>query len=83
MDLQVSKWGNSLALRIPAEFVRRMGLKEGEHVYANLTPDGELTIRYQAFDRKKFALELRQLRDTMQKGSSVINKLRREEGSRY
>jgi len=83
MDLQIAKWGNSLALRIPAEFVRRMGLSAGEHVYANITPDGALTIRHESFDRKKFALELRQLRQTMQQGESVIEELRRGEGTRY
>lgn len=83
MDLQVAKWGNSLALRIPAEFVRRMGLSEGEHVYVNITPEGILTIRHQAFDRKKFALALCQLRQTMKQGQSVIEKMRRTDGERY
>lgn len=30
--MQVSKWGNSLAVRLPAELVRQMGLKEGDHI---------------------------------------------------
>ena len=83
MELQISKWGNSLALRIPAEFVRRMGLSNGEHVYANITPDGILTIRHQAFDRKKYALQLRQMRQTFKQGKSVIDEMRRGEGARY
>ena len=82
MDLQVSKWGNSLALRIPAEYVRRMGLSAGEHVYANMSPDGTLMIRHEPFDRKKFSSELRQLRESMPQGQSVIDKLRRDE-ARY
>ena len=27
MDMQIAKWGNSLALRIPAEYVRSAGIK--------------------------------------------------------
>lgn len=83
MELQIAKWGNSLALRIPVEIVRRMGLSSGEHVYANVTPDGVLTIRHQTFDRKTFALQLRQLRQTLKKGKSVMNEVRRGEGARY
>jgi antitoxin MazE len=30
--VKVSKWGNSLAVRLPADLVRRLGLKEGEEV---------------------------------------------------
>ena len=30
--MQVSKWGNSLALRLPAAVVEALKLKEGDHV---------------------------------------------------
>ena len=30
--MKVSKWGNSLAVRLPAELVRELGLKEGDQV---------------------------------------------------
>jgi antitoxin MazE len=30
--MQVAKWGNSLAVRIPADVVRQLGLKEGDTV---------------------------------------------------
>ena len=30
--MRVSKWGNSLAVRIPAEIVEELGLKEGDDV---------------------------------------------------
>lgn len=83
MELHIAKWGNSLALRIPAEFVRRMGLRNGERVYANMTPDGVLTIQHHAFDRKKFALELGQFRQTLKQGESVMDEVRRGEGARY
>jgi antitoxin MazE len=30
--MQVSKWGNSLAVRLPAAVVDVLGLKEGDHI---------------------------------------------------
>ena len=42
-QMQIAKWGNSLAVRLPAELVREMGLKEGDQI--NLVQnDGLLKI---------------------------------------
>ena len=30
--MQIAKWGNSLAVRLPAKLVEEMGLREGDHV---------------------------------------------------
>jgi antitoxin MazE len=30
--MKVSKWGNSLAVRLPAELIARLGLKDGDEV---------------------------------------------------
>ena len=30
--MQIAKWGNSLAVRLPAELVRKLGLKEGDQI---------------------------------------------------
>ncbi len=68
MDIQVAKWGNSLALRIPADYVRRTGIKAGDRVEASLTPDGGLTIRPATWNRKVFAEELAASRDSMKIG---------------
>ncbi|CAN5360206.1 hypothetical protein BH09PSE5_BH09PSE5_48250 [soil metagenome] len=78
MDLQVSKWGNSLALRIPAEIVRQLGLREGATVEAKLTLDGSLSIRPAHWDRKAFALELSAARNAMPVSESVTEEMRRE-----
>lgn len=37
--MQVAKWGNSLAVRLPAALVRKLGLKEGDRI--NLRPEGD------------------------------------------
>ena len=81
MDLQVAKWGNSLALRIPAEVVRRLGLREGATVEAQLTVDGTLSIRPAHWNREAFATELTELRNTMPMAESVLQALR--SGARY
>ncbi len=81
MDLQIAKWGNSLALRIPSEVVRQLGLREGATVEAQLTVDGALSIRPAQWNRKAFALELAQDRSAMPLGDSVIQELR--SGARY
>ena len=81
MNLQVAKWGNSLALRIPAEVVRSMGIKEGDNVLASLTVDGGLTIHPATWDRRAFSKELSAARKTMPMGQSVMDEVRR--GGRY
>ena len=32
--MKVSKWGNSLAVRLPAEIVEKLGVKEGDEIYS-------------------------------------------------
>lgn len=76
MDLQVAKWGNSLALRIPSEIVRRLGLREGATVEVQLTVDGSLSIRPAQWNRKAFALELTEARSAMPMSDPVMEELR-------
>jgi antitoxin MazE len=81
MDLQIAKWGNSLALRIPSEIVRRLGLREGATVEARLNVDGSLSIRPAQWNRKAFALELADARHAMPMSGPVMDELR--SGARY
>lgn len=78
MKLRVCKWGNSLALRLPQEFVRRVGLKAGDTVRAFLAVDGTLTIRTEPWDRKAFSEKLARARDLMPMSESVMEELRSE-----
>jgi antitoxin MazE len=42
--MQVAKWGNSLAVRLPAALVRELGLKEGDRI--DLSKDaGQVKVR--------------------------------------
>ena len=81
MDLQVAKWGNSLALRIPSEIVRQLGLREGATVEAQLTVDGTLSIRPARWNRKAFAIELTVARSTIPMSAPVMEEVR--SGARY
>lgn len=81
MNLLISKWGNSLAVRIPAEYIRHIGLSEGDQVQANLTIDGGICLRASKWDRQAFAQELAKTRDSMPVTDSVMDELR--SGARY
>jgi len=76
MELLVAKWGNSLALRIPSEIVRRLGLREGTTVEVQLAVDGTLSIRPAKWDRKAFAAELTEARTAMPMSEPVMEELR-------
>lgn len=78
MNIQISKWGNSLALRIPATFIKQIHLKEGDKVEATLSMDGSLVIKPQKLDRKTLAKMARELRGSMKMGTSVMDEVRSE-----
>jgi antitoxin MazE len=48
MDLQINRWGNSLAVRLPAQLLRQLGLEEGSQVSAEITPEGEIKLKPQS-----------------------------------
>jgi antitoxin MazE len=41
----LSKWGNSLAVRIPLAIARQASLDEGDSVQLGLAPDGSIVLR--------------------------------------
>lgn len=58
--MQIGKWGNSLAVRLPAAVVERLGLKEGDEVEIEVAD--ARTFRIGRDGRREAALEiLRQL----------------------
>ena len=65
--MQVSKWGNSLAIRIPASVVNALRLKEGDHV--EIVVDGERSFSLRkAAEAKELLERLRKLRGKVPKG---------------
>ena len=64
--MQVSKWGNSLAVRLPAKLVRELGLKEGDQIEV-VARDGRLEIEKKP-DIKELLKRLRKYRGRLPKG---------------
>lgn len=78
MNLQIAKWGNSLAVRIPADYVRQVGIKEGDQLQACLGADGALNLRPARWNRQAFAKELADNNQALPLGTSVMEQLRQE-----
>jgi len=53
--MQVSKWGDSLAVRLPKALVEKMGLRAGDEL--NIVDVADRTLIVQREDRRKAALE--------------------------
>jgi antitoxin MazE len=63
--MQVSKWGNSLAIRLPAAIVEVLGLKEGDQIEIEAANARTLSLnRADAGDREALA-RLRRYRGTL------------------
>lgn len=54
--MQVSKWGNSLAVRLPKALVEELGLKEGDDVNVVAARDGTIEVETRE-DQRRRALE--------------------------
>ena len=45
MTIQLSRWGNSTGLRLPAAIMEAAGLKVGDHVFVRLLDSGDIRVR--------------------------------------
>ncbi len=59
--MQVSKWGNSLAVRLPASVVEALGLKEGDEIQIRAIDATELEVARKP-TRRELIARLRQFR---------------------
>ncbi len=64
--MQVSKWGNSLAIRLPAAVVEALGLREGDHVILHAAGKRSLEIE-KAPGAKEVLARIRKLRGRLPK----------------
>ncbi|MDT3737680.1 MAG: AbrB/MazE/SpoVT family DNA-binding domain-containing protein [Denitratisoma sp.] len=77
--MQVAKWGNSLAVRLPAECTRAAGLREGDSVEAEITPAGEITLTpAKPFDKVAFLARTRKRRAAMPLTEATVEGMRKE-----
>lgn len=51
--MQVSKWGNSLAVRLPKSLVDQLGLREGDALNVVAAKDGAIEIETAAARRRR------------------------------
>lgn len=42
--MQIAKWGNSLAVRLPAVVVEALGLRAGDNIHIHINGDRSLSI---------------------------------------
>lgn len=59
--MQVSKWGNSLAVRLPAAVVEALDLKEGDQIEINVAGRNAFEVS-KAPGRRELLARLRKLR---------------------
>ena len=79
MRLQVSKWGNSLAVRLPVECTRAAGLKEGDSVEASITLAGEINLAPEKlFNKAAFLTRIAKLHASMPMTAPVVETMRQE-----
>jgi len=82
MELMVSKWGNSLAVRLPAESAKEIGVGEGDTLIAEVSPDGRLVLAPEGRAiGKAEARRLRQFLDHQKETKPVVGEMRG--GARY
>jgi antitoxin MazE len=82
MELMVSKWGNSLAVRLPAASAKKIGVGEGDTLIAEVSPDGRLVLA--AEGRVIGKIEAHRLRRSLgrqKETAPVVADMRR--GARY
>ncbi len=65
--MKIAKWGNSLAVRLPAEIVKTLDLKEGDHVEIHAKGAGELEVSHD-FKRLQALESIRKLRRPLPPG---------------
>ncbi len=82
IDLTVSKWGNSLAVRLPADSLKQLGVGEGDTLVGEIAADGRLILS--AEGRAIGKAEARRMREFIGKQKEtapVVADMRR--GARY
>ena len=60
--MKVAKWGNSLAVRIPANVAEALELKEGDEVQVGLAETGRAFEVKKEMTREEALIELRKFR---------------------
>ena len=65
--MRVSRWGNSLAVRLPKELVEKLGIAEGDDVDVT-SPDSQTIVIAKNDDKGDFLVKLRVLQKPKPEG---------------
>jgi antitoxin MazE len=80
MKLKVSMWGNSLAVRLPAEVGRRIGVGDGDTLIAEVRANGGLVVAPQRRQVSSAdAARLRRFLANQKETAPVVAEMRRNE----
>ena len=82
LNLLVAKWGNSLAVRLPADSLRQLGIREGDTLVGEIASDGRLILS--AEGRPVGKAQVRRMREFLARQemtAPVVDDMRR--GARY
>ena len=82
MKIHLTKWGNSLAVRIPGPCARQAQLKAGDAVAMEVTPTGDLRLHPVAaepFDKAAFLNRLKTFRSALPESEPMVESMRRSD----
>ena len=79
MQLQIAKWGNSLAVRLPSAVTKKLHIADGDSVDLTLNNQGELVLTpAKVFDKAAFMQQLDAHTKKLPTGTSVIETMRND-----
>ncbi|MDO5625436.1 MAG: AbrB/MazE/SpoVT family DNA-binding domain-containing protein [Pseudomonadota bacterium] len=85
LELSVGRWGNSLAVRLPAELARQLGVGEGGTLQVERNADQSFTLSARSqrkpFDKATWQAQMQAHLASMPPSESVIREMR--DGARY
>jgi antitoxin MazE len=85
LDLNVGRWGNSLAVRLPADLARKLGIGEGSTLHVEPQSDNSLLVSAprapKAMSKAEWIVSAKKHLATMPKSASVIREMR--DNARY
>ena len=85
LDLNVGRWGNSLAVRLPIELARQLGIAEGSTLHATREKDNSLRLSASSVKKTmtqaEWLISAKKHLATMPRSESVVREMR--DGARY
>ena len=79
MELQIGKWGNSLAVRLPAQVAKKLRLTEGAKVELTIDDAGRAVLQpapAPEFDKAAWIARARALTQSMPMTEEVVRYMR-------